>query len=500
MYGLYLGDTYFFLGFLFGLKAFTAAVVGGIGSIPGAMLGGILDRARRGLRDRLRRRAVVGPRRLRPPHRLPARASDRSPRLPRHPEGMSDDSRHSRLPEPPADAGVRAEHRRRLLGRRIGGTAAAAWPLRGSRHAALGVHAGRGQAPRLRRLRRDLPFWLLTSAGDLFNFGLFTLLFIGLGLGLNVDVGFAGLLDLGYVAFFGIGAYTYALALVAPLRDPLAGRAGDSDRDGHGDDPGLGPRFLVAPAARRLLRDRHALLLAGVPRVHERDEPDDRRQGLHRRRRTGSRRSIRSRSSATRSRRRSSSTSSWSARSPRRGGSLFRQPVTHGARLARVAGGSARRGGDEHPRQPAQDPRVRLRLRRWPGSSAAIYAAILTAAVSTNYSIGLLIIIYAVVILGGLGSIAGVVVGAIIINCTLRVPRAADRPSRVQALALLRGDHPADRAAEAVVQGRGRPRRHDRVRLHRSCHRAGVRPGRRGRPARRSPARAGSRTGSSSRR
>jgi branched-chain amino acid transport system permease protein len=42
MYGLYLGDTYFFLGFLFGLKAFTAAVVGGIGSIPGAMLGGVL--------------------------------------------------------------------------------------------------------------------------------------------------------------------------------------------------------------------------------------------------------------------------------------------------------------------------------------------------------------------------------------------------------------------------------------------------------------------------
>jgi branched-chain amino acid transport system permease protein len=42
MYGLYLGDVYFFLGFLFGLKAFTAAVVGGIGSIPGAMLGGIL--------------------------------------------------------------------------------------------------------------------------------------------------------------------------------------------------------------------------------------------------------------------------------------------------------------------------------------------------------------------------------------------------------------------------------------------------------------------------
>src|SRR5690348_14642286 len=31
-----------------------------------------------------------------------------------------------------------------------------------------------------------------------------------LALGLNVVVGFAGLLDLGYVAFFGIGSYIYA--------------------------------------------------------------------------------------------------------------------------------------------------------------------------------------------------------------------------------------------------------------------------------------------------
>jgi branched-chain amino acid transport system permease protein len=30
------------VGFIAGLKAFTAAVVGGIGSIPGAMLGGLL--------------------------------------------------------------------------------------------------------------------------------------------------------------------------------------------------------------------------------------------------------------------------------------------------------------------------------------------------------------------------------------------------------------------------------------------------------------------------
>jgi branched-chain amino acid transport system permease protein len=42
MYGLYIGETYYFMGFLAGLKAFTAAVVGGIGSIPGAVLGGLL--------------------------------------------------------------------------------------------------------------------------------------------------------------------------------------------------------------------------------------------------------------------------------------------------------------------------------------------------------------------------------------------------------------------------------------------------------------------------
>ena len=37
------------------------------------------------------------------------------------------------------------------------------------------------------------------------------LMYVVLGLGLNIVVGLAGLLDLGYVAFYAVGAYTYAL-------------------------------------------------------------------------------------------------------------------------------------------------------------------------------------------------------------------------------------------------------------------------------------------------
>jgi branched-chain amino acid transport system permease protein len=46
-----------------------------------------------------------------------------------------------------------------------------------------------------------------------------------MALGLNIVVGFAGLLDLGYVAFFAIGAYTYAI-LTGAVRFTLAQREG----------------------------------------------------------------------------------------------------------------------------------------------------------------------------------------------------------------------------------------------------------------------------------
>ncbi len=60
------------------------------------------------------------------------------------------------------------------------------------------------------------------------NFGIQILIYVMLGLGLNIVVGLAGLLDLGYVAFYAVGAYSYALlaktfgfSFFMPL--PLAG-------------------------------------------------------------------------------------------------------------------------------------------------------------------------------------------------------------------------------------------------------------------------------------
>src|SRR5262245_58752462 len=43
------------------------------------------------------------------------------------------------------------------------------------------------------------------------NFGIQILIYVMLGFGLNIEVGLAGLLDLGYVAFYAVGAYSYAL-------------------------------------------------------------------------------------------------------------------------------------------------------------------------------------------------------------------------------------------------------------------------------------------------
>lgn len=56
-----------------------------------------------------------------------------------------------------------------------------------------------------------LPFALSSAGTAWVRIANLAVLFVFLSLGLNIVVGFAGLLDLGYVAFFGVGAYVYAL-------------------------------------------------------------------------------------------------------------------------------------------------------------------------------------------------------------------------------------------------------------------------------------------------
>ena len=56
-----------------------------------------------------------------------------------------------------------------------------------------------------------LPFVLASAGTAWVRIMNFAVLFVLLSLGLNIVVGFAGLLDLGYVAFYAVGAYVYAL-------------------------------------------------------------------------------------------------------------------------------------------------------------------------------------------------------------------------------------------------------------------------------------------------
>ena len=72
------------------------------------------------------------------------------------------------------------------------------------------------ELPAIRRL-----FWCFLLAGALvwpffgnrsqIDLATLVLIYVMLGLGLNIVVGLAGLLDLGYVGFYAVGAYTYAL-------------------------------------------------------------------------------------------------------------------------------------------------------------------------------------------------------------------------------------------------------------------------------------------------
>ena len=70
------------------------------------------------------------------------------------------------------------------------------------------TRAGRFVAPALLTFAAVLPLMVGRYGIDI---GILVLTYVMLGWGLNIVVGLAGLLDLGYVAFYAVGAYSYAL-------------------------------------------------------------------------------------------------------------------------------------------------------------------------------------------------------------------------------------------------------------------------------------------------
>jgi branched-chain amino acid transport system permease protein len=262
-----------------------------------------------------------------------------------------------------------------------------------------------------------LPFWMNT--GDLFIYGLFTVLYATLGLGLNVVVGFAGLLDLGYVAYFGIGAYGYALVssehygihwptLVSlPALTVFTGLIG------------LGLGFT----SRRLVGDYFAIVtlffLQAFLVFTNTANPEIAGVGL-----TGGSSGIGNLDPLE--------FFGHSLTSVKQQYYFFLAVLilaTAGLYFAnRSRTGRAWRALREDPlaAEVMSIPVDRLkRLAIVMGAALAglcggIFAAIQTAVTSSNFTLNVLIIIFAVVILGGMGSIAGPILGAIVINVSLQ--------------------------------------------------------------------------------
>ncbi|WID95207.1 hypothetical protein QO058_20775 [Bosea vestrisii] len=178
MAGAYYGSLHFFMGFTMGLKAFTAAVIGGIGSIPGAMLGGILL----GLLEAFSSSLLLC--QLGVERRLRLRGADRFPGL-------------------QADRSARAKPR----GARMMNVAEET-TQEGTKEPAPTFGADRRTAQIGVALLISAALLPLVSNSYTLEVGTMILLYMVLCLGLNVVVGYAGLLDLGYAAFFAVGAYS----------------------------------------------------------------------------------------------------------------------------------------------------------------------------------------------------------------------------------------------------------------------------------------------------
>jgi ABC-type branched-subunit amino acid transport system permease subunit len=275
-------------------------------------------------------------------------------------------------------------------------------------------------------------FPVVTSEGNLFRYGLITLLYALLGLGLNVTVGFAGLLDLGYIAFFGFGAYTYGYVA--------------SSQTGRHWPPVLAILLAIAVAAavglivgfpsRRLVGDYLAIVTlffgqAFVVFVNNADRINFPFAGHVNF--TGGANGLANIDPLR--------LFGWKINTTKEyywftlGAFLLVMILLYLVSESRT--GRAWKALREDPlaAEVMSMPVNRLKLMAFvfgaaiAGFAGAIYGSVQTGAFPGDYDVGLLITIYAIVILGGAGSLAGVLIGALIVNGVpelLRDPNQAE--------------------------------------------------------------------------
>jgi ABC-type branched-subunit amino acid transport system permease subunit len=271
----------------------------------------------------------------------------------------------------------------------------------------------------------------LTANGYVIKVGLDTLLYMLLALGLNITVGYAGLLDLGYVAFYGFAAYGYAM-----LASPKFGI--------HWDTLAVIPvvvvatallGFLVALPSRRLLGDYLAIVTLFFGELFFTVYQNGEHMSLlgfgHARDVTGGPNGI-------------PDIDQFNVFGARIGqlnykayyyvALIFFLTLLFAMYLVdRSRTGRAWRSLREDPlaAELMGMPVNRLKLVAFAcgagiaGLAGTVFAASNTAVFASEYdfSSGLLVIVYAMLILGGAGSLGGVILGAVVVNVSLEVLR-----------------------------------------------------------------------------
>jgi ABC-type branched-subunit amino acid transport system permease subunit len=296
------------------------------------------------------------------------------------------------------------------------------------------LHAWERLPPAARLALIVLPavvFPLVANSGDVYRYGIITVLYALLALGLNTVVGFAGILDLGYMAFFGFGAYAFGF---------LA-----SQHSGHHVRPELAiPLVIVLTAllglllglpSRRLIGDYLAIVTlffgqAFVVFVNNADRIDFPRFGQVDL--TGGPNGLTDIDPLRLFGLEITSTNEYYYVSLI--AFVLVMVMLHFVSESRT--GRAWRALREDPlaAEAMSMPVNRLKLLAFAfgaavaGFTGTIYGAVQTGAFPGDFDVALLITIYAIVILGGAGSLAGVVVAAIVVQGVpelLRTPETA---------------------------------------------------------------------------